>query len=125
MHVCVTCLILSGRIAKIYYPTGTVAKVGTPLCDIEMDAALTDDSAPTPAPTHAATPAKSAPSSASTAQPSSSSPSCGWSNTAAASGKQIVNASKVLASPAVRFLAKKENVDLTGLRGMATNGIDD
>lgn len=110
-----------GRIAKIYYPTGTVAKVGTPLCDIEMDASLADaDSAP---PSPSSTSHARAPTTPKSQQPAQSAapPQSTPSSRSAATSSQ--SGGKLLASPAVRFLAKKENVDLSGLRGSGRDGM--
>ncbi|KAJ3025479.1 UNVERIFIED_CONTAM: hypothetical protein HDU68_007091, partial [Siphonaria sp. JEL0065] len=91
-----------GVVRKLYYTQGDMARVGTPLVDIEMeDASSLEPSSPATA---------AAPVVASTASEFSSSNTTRESN------------GEVLATPAVRRVAREEGVDLALVTGTGKNG---
>ncbi len=111
----------SGRVTKLYYQPGQLAKVGAPLIDIEESSA--------------ATVGKSRAEESSGARPSGSVnkadalPGVGSPTQASASAasKQVPEQvrsgdTRVLASPAIRKLAREQNVDLQSITGSGERG---
>ncbi|MFG1489158.1 dihydrolipoyllysine-residue acetyltransferase, partial [Oceanospirillum sp. HFRX-1_2] len=88
-----------GRISKLYYKQGEIAKVHAPLFEIEIE----DDSQPA-APVAATSPATE------TAQPVAEAPA------------SPVAQGKALASPAVRRIAREHNVDISRVQGSGKDG---
>ncbi len=95
----------TGKITKIHYAVGDLAKVHTPLVDILLDAS---ESA-APAATAAAAPSPSSSSSSQSSSPSSSSSTSGHSG-------------PVLTTPAVRRIAKEHNIDLSKVAPTGRDG---
>ncbi|KAI9209080.1 2-oxoacid dehydrogenases acyltransferase-domain-containing protein [Polychytrium aggregatum] len=102
-----------GVVKKLHYKVGQMAKVGAPLVDIDTDEA--DDAAAeptpsTPAPAAAAAPVAATPAAKGAAQP------------AAAAAEAETDDSQVFATPAVRRVAKENNVDLRKVVGTGKAG---
>ncbi|OOV87988.1 dihydrolipoyllysine-residue acetyltransferase [Oceanospirillum linum] len=89
-----------GRISKLYYKQGEIARVHAPLFEIEIE----DDAQP------AAPAAVAANTAAETIQP------------AQATGASPVAQGKALASPAVRRIAREHNVDISLVKGSGKDG---
>lgn len=89
-----------GRISKLYYKQGEIAKVHAPLFEIEIE----DDSQPATPVAAAASPATE------TAQPAAEAPA------------SPVAQGKALASPAVRRIAREHNVDISLVQGSGKDG---
>ena len=89
-----------GRISKLYYKQGEIAKVHAPLFEIEIE----DDSQP------AAPVAAAASAATETAQP------------APQASASPVAQGKALASPAVRRIAREHNVDISRVQGSGKDG---
>jgi 2-oxoisovalerate dehydrogenase E2 component (dihydrolipoyl transacylase) len=93
-----------GVVKKLHYKVGDMAKVGSALVDIE-----TDDGAPSDAP---AAPTASASSPSSTPAEATSTPTNFSSD----------SSSEILATPAVRRMAKEKNIDLRKVAGTGKHG---
>ncbi|KNE61899.1 hypothetical protein AMAG_07168 [Allomyces macrogynus ATCC 38327] len=94
-----------GKITKLHYPVGAMAKVGSPLVDIQLEghdasAAAPAPAAPVPATAPAAAPAAAAP----------------------AAAPAPISDGPVFATPAVRRVARENNVDLRLVRGTGKAG---
>jgi len=89
----------TGKITKIYYKVGELAKVHTPLVDIQLEDGAAAQEAP------ASTPSSTATQPASSSLPPQASPS-----------------SPVLTTPAVRRIAKEHGIDLRRVRGTGRDG---
>ncbi|KAF0972022.1 hypothetical protein FDP41_009718 [Naegleria fowleri] len=98
-----------GIVKKLCYNVGDIAKVGAPLIEIEV----ADSSSSSATPTQPSA-ASSAPSTSSTATTTS----------APSTNEALVEGSieKVLTTPAVRRLARENNIDLTKVRPTGRNG---
>ena len=100
-----------GTILKLHYKIGDIAKVGTPLVDIETEG---EDGVEVAAPV-----AEKQALQPQTAAPASSTPQ----HTNAGSAKQLSgDVSLVFAAPAVRRVAREHNVDLKLVRGSGPQG---
>eukprot|EP01128_Nolandella_sp_AFSM9_P004036 TRINITY_DN1776_c0_g1_i1.p1 TRINITY_DN1776_c0_g1~~TRINITY_DN1776_c0_g1_i1.p1 ORF type:complete len:514 (+),score=150.46 TRINITY_DN1776_c0_g1_i1:31-1572(+) len=104
-----------GVLKKLHYEVGEMAKVGAPLCDILTEDASEDD---TPAPSDAAPEASSTPAPTPTPSASVSAPEVDVSQTITTSR----GSRKVAAAPAVRSLAKANNIDLSVVPGTGKDG---
>lgn len=96
----------TGKITKLYYKPGQMAKVGAPLVEIE-EAGVAETSAP---------PVEDAPKAGASPSPSPVNP------TQASPRIQMSPAARVLASPAVRKMAREMNVDLSAVAGSGDRG---
>lgn len=96
----------TGRVAKLYYQQDEVAKVHTPLFAIEVEG---DEAAPADA--------KQAPA-ATTEKPASSTVAAPVENSAA----EAKTSGKVLSTPAVRKIARENNLDLSTVPATGKNG---
>ncbi|MBN8554256.1 MAG: 2-oxo acid dehydrogenase subunit E2 [Deltaproteobacteria bacterium] len=108
----------SGIVKKLYYQVGQLAKVGGPLIDIEETGAKEESkSSETPAAKtqNAPAPTPSAPAS------SQSAPAPAQREPQARTGSAMETA-RVLASPAVRRMAREMSVDLANIRGSGERG---
>lgn len=95
----------SGKVLKLYYQAGQMAKVGAPLVDIEESGeSKSTAQASAPAPSQATT----------QAAPKAAAP--------MASASAPAGASRALASPAVRKMAREMNVDLSQVQGSGDRG---
>jgi len=97
----------AGRVIKLHYAQGDIAKVHTPLFAIE------------PKGEAAEAPTATAPAAASTAAPAAA---LAPEPPAPAPGGETVGSHKVLATPAVRRIARESNLDLTLVPGSGKNG---
>ncbi|GAM23756.1 hypothetical protein SAMD00019534_069310, partial [Acytostelium subglobosum LB1] len=105
-----------GVLTKLYYNVGDMAKVGSPLCDITPEGS---DAVAAPAPAAAAAKPAAAPTAAASACPLDSTNDGDHEyNEIIVDGKTF----KVLATPAVRHLAKVNNVKLSSVRGSGKDG---
>ncbi|MFB9885705.1 dihydrolipoyllysine-residue acetyltransferase [Balneatrix alpica] len=95
----------SGRIHKLYYRQGEIAKVHSPLFAIEVATEATSS-------THSTTPAATSPN-----QPQAS-----HHPVAANAQPSLARPGKALASPAVRRLAREHNLDLSQIPGSGKDG---
>jgi pyruvate dehydrogenase E2 component (dihydrolipoamide acetyltransferase) len=101
----------SGTIKKLYYKVGEMAQVGQALIDMEVDgAAATASSSEAPAKKETA-PAAAPKASTERVVPM-----------AAASSQKKETADRILASPAVRRLAREMDVDLSSIQGSGDRG---
>ncbi|TPX43857.1 dihydrolipoyllysine-residue (2-methylpropanoyl)transferase [Synchytrium endobioticum] len=99
-----------GLVTKLYYDVGAMARVGKPLVDIDTGAADTSQgTSPTAAPTAEPTPTLAS-QSPSSSRDTLSDPTAGD------------NEPYITTTPAVRRLAKEQNVDLAQVRGTGKNG---
>ncbi|KAJ3107266.1 hypothetical protein HDU96_007955 [Phlyctochytrium bullatum] len=94
-----------GVITKLYYNAGDMARVGSPLVDIETGDDAGAEKAPAPSEPSASAPAAPSPSAA----PSEAAP-------------VVTTSEAVFATPAVRRLAKEKGIDLAKVTGTGRNG---
>ncbi|KAJ3370633.1 hypothetical protein GGF31_003947 [Allomyces arbusculus] len=102
-----------GKITKLHYPVGAMAKVGSPLVDIQLEGHDASAAAPAPAAESAQAAAAPAPAAAPTATPAAAAP---------ASAPAPISDGPVFATPAVRRVARENNVDLRLVRGTGKAG---
>ncbi|ORZ06651.1 2-oxoacid dehydrogenases acyltransferase-domain-containing protein [Absidia repens] len=107
----------AGKVSKLYHSVHDIAKVGEPLVDIETTDGMDDGTtasgtaASTPAPTPTPTP---------TNTPSSSNATTD--KTFDKDAGNVTPSELTLATPAVRRLAKEQNVDISQVAGSGANG---
>lgn len=94
-----------GRVLKLYYQEGEVAKVHSPLFSIATDEGAVESESAPEAP-------QSAPPEAANSAP----------DPAAGSGPEVAPAGKVLTTPAVRRIAREQALDLTRVAATGKNG---
>ncbi len=103
-----------GKITAVHHKIGEMAKVGSPLVEIEVDG--DDNAASSAAPSSSSAAAAAAPAAANVAV-NTASGNAGYAPLGEARGIK-----DVLSTPAVRFIAKENNVDLTKVRGSGRDG---
>ncbi|KAJ3045475.1 hypothetical protein HDV00_009128 [Rhizophlyctis rosea] len=112
-----------GIIKHIHYKPGDVARVGAPLLDIETDAPAANDSVPTPAPfTVADEPATQPTSQSETGKRTLVPPSAASPLRSEELSLQNIAKNATLATPAVRRVARENNIDLSAVRGSGPDG---
>eukprot|EP01006_Ploeotia_vitrea_P049067 TRINITY_DN67306_c3_g3_i1.p1 TRINITY_DN67306_c3_g3~~TRINITY_DN67306_c3_g3_i1.p1 ORF type:complete len:486 (+),score=95.11 TRINITY_DN67306_c3_g3_i1:173-1630(+) len=110
----------AGLIKKLYYAEGDTAKVGSPLVDIELeDDAAAPDEAPAQAP--ASTPAPSTPTPAAPTPTTTAAPTQPAA-TSATSEEVAATNSKVPMVPAVRRIARENNIDVSKVTATGKGG---
>ncbi|WP_028304372.1 dihydrolipoyllysine-residue acetyltransferase [Oceanospirillum maris] len=100
-----------GRISKLYYKQGEIAKVHGPLFEIE----IADDAQPEPASVDSCQPQQQPQQQAQAAQSSSQ-------ENATVVTMGVVAMGKALASPAVRRIAREHDVDISQVKGSGKDG---
>jgi 2-oxoisovalerate dehydrogenase E2 component (dihydrolipoyl transacylase) len=100
-----------GRISKLYYKQGEIAKVHGPLFEIE----IADDAQPEPASVDSCQPQQQSQQQAQAAQSSSQ-------ENATVVTMGVVAMGKALASPAVRRIAREHDVDISQVKGSGKDG---
>ncbi|WP_299006832.1 dihydrolipoyllysine-residue acetyltransferase [uncultured Shewanella sp.] len=108
--------IKSGRIAKLHYRKGQLAKVHAPLFSIEVAVESTNDNLAATE-TSAVSTTKTAPSSQAV-----SSANVAPENVASENSSEPISQGKALASPAVRRMARSLNIDIASVSGSGKNG---
>ncbi len=106
-----------GVVKKLHHKIGEMAKVGSPLMDIDLGGAPSA-SASAPAST-----ASAAPSSAAAAPASTSAPASTAANGGGAVSGPMDEDGKPMASPAVRRIAKENNINLALVTGSGPKGM--
>jgi 2-oxoisovalerate dehydrogenase E2 component (dihydrolipoyl transacylase) len=109
-----------GRITAIHYKVGDVARVGSPLLDIDVaDGVGGAVAAPVPAAAAASSPAP-----ATSSAPTTSAPAAPAANTSAAAATTPADGERALslATPAVRRIAKEHAIHLGAVRGTGPDG---
>jgi len=106
-----------GKVTKLHYKKGDMAKVGSPLIDIIVDGDSVEDDIPEPA--------KEEPKQESSTSSSSNNTSTEKSEESFSNHQTLQTKSgpvKILATPAVRRIANENNVDLRDVRGTGKDG---
>ena len=117
-----------GVITKLHWPKGAMAKVGAPLVDIDRDGDAHDDARSHSSSSHGASAAAPAGASKSTPASAAAAPKqqqSAASNTPPAPQQQQEQRKErheIFATPAVRRIAREQNIDLALVRGTGRDG---
>jgi 2-oxoisovalerate dehydrogenase E2 component (dihydrolipoyl transacylase) len=106
----------AGRVVETCYSVGEVARVGSPLCRIEVDDGEAGDAAPEPAAPEPAKPAAAAPEAAAP-EPEAAPAAASAPEEPFARGKHAS-----LATPAVRRITREEGIDIASVPGTGKDG---